>query len=214
MLHLSKLVIWGSSWDRGFRFHWLNSRDARIPGREAQTHPLVLDHFTPQTSETARVEPRNFPALTLWVRATGLDRAGQFSRRLPHGRAQRNLSELQGVSQRHSLEWTTICVCVCVQYLFSPRKGSERASLGRGDDTIGNPHWAQIDQFELFELILLFELDTKLPVERFEAAVSWSTVPSPLLWATPMVWADFPEACLRNNLQIISKKHETITTTH
>ena len=29
VLHLSKLVIWGSSWGRGFRFHWLKSRVAR-----------------------------------------------------------------------------------------------------------------------------------------------------------------------------------------
>ena len=27
MLHLSKLVIWGSGWGRGFRFHWLGSID-------------------------------------------------------------------------------------------------------------------------------------------------------------------------------------------
>ena len=37
---------------------------------------------------------------------------------------------------------------------------------------------AQISQFELFELILL-KLDKQLPVERFEATVSESTVPSP-----------------------------------
>ena len=28
-------------------------------------------------------------------------------------------------------------------------------SVGRGDDTVGNPHHGQIDQFELFELKLL-----------------------------------------------------------
>ena len=32
-------------------------------------------------------------------------------------------------------------------------------TLGRGDDTVGNPHRAQISQFELFELILLLKLD-------------------------------------------------------
>ena len=52
-------------------------------------------------------------------------------------------------------------------------------NVERGDDTVGNPHRAQIDQFELFELILL--LDKRLPVERFEATVSQSTVPSPSL---------------------------------
>ena len=36
-----------------------------------------------------------------------------------------------------------------------------------------------INQFELFELILLLKLDKRLPVEQFQAAVSPSTVPSP-----------------------------------
>ena len=53
--------------------------------------------------------------------------------------------------------------------------------FGRGDDTVGNPHRAQISQFELFELILLSKLDRQLPVEQFEATVSQSTVPSPPL---------------------------------
>ena len=52
-------------------------------------------------------------------------------------------------------------------------------SFGRGHDTVGNPHRAQmykfeifraqIVQFELFELIFLFELDKQFPVEQFEA---------------------------------------------
>ena len=52
-------------------------------------------------------------------------------------------------------------------------------TFGRGDDTVGNPHRAQIVQFELSELILLSTLDKQLPVEQFEATVSQSTVPSP-----------------------------------
>ena len=51
--------------------------------------------------------------------------------------------------------------------------------VGRGDDTVGNPPRAQISQFELFELILLLKLDKQFSVERFEATVSQSTVPSP-----------------------------------
>ena len=39
--------------------------------------------------------------------------------------------------------------------------------LGRGDDTVGNPHRAQISQFEL---VLLLKLDKQFPVERFEAS--------------------------------------------
>ena len=55
------------------------------------------------------------------------------------------------------------------------------AYLGRGDDTVGNPHRAQICQFELFGRILLLKLDKQLHVEPFEATVFQSTVPSPLL---------------------------------
>ena len=53
--------------------------------------------------------------------------------------------------------------------------------FGWGDDTVGNPDRGQIYQFELFELVLLLKLDKQLPVEQFEAAVSQSAVPSPLL---------------------------------
>ena len=35
-----------------------------------------------------------------------------------------------------------------------------RAPVGRGDATFGNPHRAQIVQFELFERILLLKFDT------------------------------------------------------
>ena len=41
---------------------------------------------------------------------------------------------------------------------------------------------AQMYRFELFDIILLLKLDKQLPVERFEVAVSQSTVPSPLLF--------------------------------
>ena len=54
----------------------------------------------------------------------------------------------------------------------------EEALVGGGDDTLGIPHRAQISQFELFELILLLKLDERFPVERFQAAVSQSAVPS------------------------------------
>ena len=46
---------------------------------------------------------------------------------------------------------------------------------------VGNPHRAQISQFELFELILLLQLDKQFSVERFEPTVSQSTEPFPLL---------------------------------
>ena len=53
--------------------------------------------------------------------------------------------------------------------------------FGRGDDTVGNLHRAQIVRFELFELVLLLKSDKQFPVEQFEATASQSTVPSPLL---------------------------------
>ena len=46
---------------------------------------------------------------------------------------------------------------------------------------VGNPHRAQICQFEVFEPILLLKFDKRFPVEQFEATVSQSTVPSPPL---------------------------------
>ena len=65
------------------------------------------------------------------------------------------------------------------------RRQTSLQDVGRGDDTVGNPHRAQISQFELFELVLLLKFGKKFPVEQFEATVSQSTVPSPPLrmWA-------------------------------
>ena len=55
----------------------------------------------------------------------------------------------------------------------------------KGDDAVGSPHRAQLSQFELFEFILLLELDKRFPVQQFEAAVSQSTLPSPHLNRVP-----------------------------
>ena len=49
-------------------------------------------------------------------------------------------------------------------------------TIGRGDDTVGNPPRAQISQFELFELILLLNLDKHFSIEQFEPTLSQSTV--------------------------------------
>ena len=62
-----------------------------------------------------------------------------------------------------------------------PRLRASAAVIGRGDDAIGNPHRAQMSQFEFFELILLLKLDQPFPIEQFEATVSQSTVPFPPL---------------------------------
>ena len=42
----------------------------------------------------------------------------------------------------------------------------------RADDTVGNPHRAQICQFEFFELFLLFNVDNHLSIEQFELTAS------------------------------------------
>ena len=42
--------------------------------------------------------------------------------------------------------------------------------VGRGDVTVRSPHRTQISQFELFEFILLLNLDKQFPVEQFEAS--------------------------------------------
>ena len=47
-------------------------------------------------------------------------------------------------------------------------------TLGRGDDTVGNPHRAQMYQFEL---AILLKLDVEFSIERSEPTVSQSTVP-------------------------------------
>ena len=64
----------------------------------------------------------------------------------------------------------------------STRRASSAApALGRGDDTVGDPHRAQIVQFDLFEFILLSKLGKQFSVEQFEAAVSQWAVPFPPL---------------------------------
>ena len=76
-----------------------------------------------------------------------------------------------------------ICTLVSRSNRFAtPRAGSagtDGPDFGRGDDTVGNPHRAQIVQFELFELCVLLNLDKQFSVEQFEPTVSQSTVPSP-----------------------------------
>ena len=53
--------------------------------------------------------------------------------------------------------------------------------LRRGNDTVGDPHRAEIHRFELFELFILLALDKQVSIEQFEPTVSQSTVSSPPL---------------------------------
>ena len=86
-----------------------------------------------------------------------------------------------------------ICIHTYIYiYIYIYRKGG-------CDDTVGNPHRAQISSFELFELkIINASLSSLLPSylnqansslssksRRFEAAVSQSAVPSPTLRPPP-----------------------------
>ena len=84
------------------------------------------------------------------------------------------------------------------------------AVFGRGEDTVGNPHRAQICQFELFELLLLLKSDKQFPVEQFEATVSQSTVPSPPLMSA--VWRSSLPGCLDGLAHSIGQQVETART--
>ena len=106
----------------------------------------------------------------------------------------------------HTCLCICICICICVYvylYLYISlslyiyiyiymRKSRCRLSgyfgpAGTQSFSEGvmirleNPRRARISQFELFELILSLKLDRQFRVEQFEATVSQSTVPSPLL---------------------------------
>ena len=72
-------------------------------------------------------------------------------------------------------------MCTCLASRDTAEPNPNPPFVGRGDATVGNPHRAQICQFEFFELILLLKLDKQFPVEQFEATASQSTVPSPPL---------------------------------
>ena len=87
-----------------------------------------------------------------------------------------------------------MCMCMYIYIYIHISLAAGRpdavVTFRRGDDAVGNPRRAQISQFQLrtrfsqfepFELILLLKLDKRFPVEQFEATVSQSTVPSPLL---------------------------------
>ena len=48
----------------------------------------------------------------------------------------------------------------------------DMTAIGRGDDTVGNPHRTQFVQYMLFELLLLLELDKRFSIKQFEPTVS------------------------------------------
>ena len=78
-----------------------------------------------------------------------------------------------------------LLLLLSICYSIGPESGRllpgrrRSAVLERGDDAVGNPHRAQISQFQLFQLILLSKLDKQFYLEPFEATVSQSRAPSP-----------------------------------
>ena len=50
-----------------------------------------------------------------------------------------------------------MCMCNCSSFCcsFAVFVVSSRTTFGRGDDTVGNPHGAQVFQFEILELKFL-----------------------------------------------------------
>ena len=94
---------------------------------------------------------------------------------------------------------------------------SSSSSIGRGDDSVGNPYRAQISQFELLEHYPFVYWDwtngslssNSRQVDRFEAAVSQSAVPSPPSYGR---FPKFHLVCLGRDpgtlkSDIVSKKH-------
>ena len=93
------------------------------------------------------------------------------------------------VTYRRLQIWIVASYLYSVLYLFTAVESDVvqnrmAGAFGRGDDTVGNPHRAQISKFEFFELVLFLKLNKGFPVEQFEATVSQSTVPSPPLRPT------------------------------
>ena len=71
-----------------------------------------------------------------------------------------------------------ICIYIYI-YIYVYTQIYTYPLIGRGDDTVGNPHRAHFSPFELFELFLFLELDKQLSIEQFEPTVSQSTVSPP-----------------------------------
>ena len=80
-------------------------------------------------------------------------------------------------------------------YIISAENSSSKLEVSeRGDDTVGNPHRAQIVQFELFELILLLKLYKGFSIEQFEPTVSQPQQHPPLSRSTARSRARQPRA--------------------
>ena len=96
--------------------------------------------------------------------------------------SQQSRQTIMDVSRERSRA-TTKATCYDLTNMLVPiimsRAQPNGIHIRRGDATVGNPHRAQIYQFESFELTLLLQLQKQLSIERFEPTVSQSTVPCP-----------------------------------
>ena len=82
-----------------------------------------------------------------------------------------------------------------------------RGIIGRGDDTVGNPHRARISRFEFFEPILLLNFDKRftVPCRAIRgSSVSVSSTPPPLKSGPSLSDCRKPKNKKRN------KKHTTL----
>ena len=107
---------------------------------------------------------------------------------------------------------TDVYTCHAAQMSWSARfcivSTAQHAVFGRADDTVGNPHRAQIPQFELFEFTMLLKVDKQLYIEQFETTVSDSAVPShPLRCARLEVCRALRRSCL--GFTIISTTYDS-----
>ena len=72
-LHVSKLVIWGSSWARGFRFHWLEAANG---GQTVSVNGVGIALVEAARSQGGRVSAPPEPQAVLPVPPSGPDSAG------------------------------------------------------------------------------------------------------------------------------------------
>ena len=202
---LPALVAYGKSphQDSGFQRVWLkqnldfkgwNSHVHGEPPRSFESRNLSRDNLSREIGRTC------MPSFMLWcqtsrqaARCAGKCGRGRTMAVFSKGFRVRIIVTFRaldlGVSDeivRHPSQWQASRAPAEAGERWRSRRANGRASrtspeVGRGDDTVGDPHRAGISQLELFELILLLKLDKYFSIEQFEPTVSQSTVSSPPL---------------------------------
>ena len=90
-----------------------------------------------------------------------------------------------------------------------PRPYSPKLVVGMDNHFSIRGFRAQNYQFELFELVLSSKLDKRFPVEQFEATVSHSAVPSPLLIcrSSRSTWTTTAATTNKQTIKHINRQH-------